>query len=241
VLFARRLSAAADETATGVVTITLTDGATLVGAIVADDEIAVTLRTSSGVELKLPKQAIASRETPRAASELGARRYQMKSIALGLVLTFALTPVLAAQEVSARYGHLLARDGHEGRSEGWYGMPGWQASVASDTRALRFVVDAGGYYGPYGGYGLHRLHTLMIGPRLASREAHKVTVFGQVLVGAAFAEGAALTLCPGVGVDVPASEALAVRLQVDLPLIVSYGAPGTLQLSAGIAVRLGRR
>ena len=57
----------ADEAA-GVVTITLKDGGTLVGTIVAEDESAVTLRTSSGVELKLPKQAIASRGTPTGTS-----------------------------------------------------------------------------------------------------------------------------------------------------------------------------
>ncbi len=62
--------AAADETATGVVTITLKDGGTLVGIIVAEDEGEVTLRTSSGVELKLPKQAIASRGTPLATSDV---------------------------------------------------------------------------------------------------------------------------------------------------------------------------
>ena len=68
VLVAPYLGAAADET--DLVTITLKDGGTLVGRVVAEDESAVTLRTSSGVELKLPKQAIASRETPTAKSEL---------------------------------------------------------------------------------------------------------------------------------------------------------------------------
>ncbi len=70
VLVAPRLGATADEAATGVVTITLKDGGTLVGTIVAEDESALTLRTSSGVELKLPKQAIASRGTPMAQSEV---------------------------------------------------------------------------------------------------------------------------------------------------------------------------
>jgi len=70
VLVAPGLGAAADEAATGVVTITLKDGGTLVGTIVAEDESAVTLRTSSGVELKLPKQAIASRGTPQARNEV---------------------------------------------------------------------------------------------------------------------------------------------------------------------------
>jgi hypothetical protein len=70
VLVAPGLGAAADEAATGVVTITLKDGGTLVGTIVAEDESAVTLQTSSGLELKLPKQAIASRGTPTATSEV---------------------------------------------------------------------------------------------------------------------------------------------------------------------------
>jgi hypothetical protein len=69
-LVAPGLGAAADEAATGVVTITLKDGGTLVGTIVAEDESAVTLRTSSGLELRLPKQAIASRETPKATGEV---------------------------------------------------------------------------------------------------------------------------------------------------------------------------
>ena len=68
VLVASRPGAAA-EVVPGVVTITLKDGGTLVGTIVAEDESVVTLRTSSGVELKLPKQAIASRGTPAAKSE----------------------------------------------------------------------------------------------------------------------------------------------------------------------------
>ena len=52
------------------VTITLKDGGTLVGTIVAEDETVVTLRTSSGVELKLPREAIASRsETAKATSD----------------------------------------------------------------------------------------------------------------------------------------------------------------------------
>jgi hypothetical protein len=51
----------ADEKAPESVTVTLKDGGTLVGTIVAEDEAGVTLRTSSGVELKLPREAIASR------------------------------------------------------------------------------------------------------------------------------------------------------------------------------------
>ena len=70
VLVTSRLGAASDDATTGVVTITLKDGGTLVGTIVEEDESAVTLRTSSGVELKLPKHAIASREAPQPKSEL---------------------------------------------------------------------------------------------------------------------------------------------------------------------------
>jgi hypothetical protein len=54
--------APAEEVPPGAITITLRDGSTLVGTILAEDETSVTLRTGSGVELKLPKQAIASRE-----------------------------------------------------------------------------------------------------------------------------------------------------------------------------------
>lgn len=60
-----------DEAAPGQLTITLKDGGTLVGTIVAEDENAVTLRTASGVELTLPKEAIASRGTPTAKGEVG--------------------------------------------------------------------------------------------------------------------------------------------------------------------------
>jgi hypothetical protein len=45
-----------------VVTITLKDGGTLVGTVVREDETSVTLRTASGAELKLPREAIGSRE-----------------------------------------------------------------------------------------------------------------------------------------------------------------------------------
>jgi hypothetical protein len=44
------------------VTITLKDGGTLVGTVVQEDETSVTLRTASGAELKLPREAIGSRE-----------------------------------------------------------------------------------------------------------------------------------------------------------------------------------
>jgi hypothetical protein len=68
-LAATAVASAADEVAPAVVTITLKDGGTLVGTIVAEDEGGVTLRTTSGVELKLPKQAIASREAKEPKSE----------------------------------------------------------------------------------------------------------------------------------------------------------------------------
>jgi hypothetical protein len=53
--------ASADD-APAPVTITLKDGGTLVGKVVQEDETSVTLRTPSGAELKLPRDAIASRE-----------------------------------------------------------------------------------------------------------------------------------------------------------------------------------
>ena len=52
---------AAEEAPAKPVTVTLKDGGTLVGTIVAEDGSSVTLRTASGVELKLPAEAIASR------------------------------------------------------------------------------------------------------------------------------------------------------------------------------------
>jgi hypothetical protein len=51
----------ADEPVAKPVTITLKDGGTLVGTVVAEDDAIVTLRTASGTELKLPREAIASR------------------------------------------------------------------------------------------------------------------------------------------------------------------------------------
>jgi hypothetical protein len=64
----------ATDDAPPVVTITLKDGGTLVGRVVQEDETSVTLRLASGAELKLPREAIASREArgakdgPKAAS-----------------------------------------------------------------------------------------------------------------------------------------------------------------------------
>jgi hypothetical protein len=55
-----------------VVTITLKDGGTLVGTVVREDEGSVTLRTASGVELKLPREAIGAREVRDSARGLGA-------------------------------------------------------------------------------------------------------------------------------------------------------------------------
>jgi len=69
-LAAPGFGSAADEAATGLVTIRLKDGGTLVGTIVAEDATAVTLRTSSGVELKLPREAIASRGAPTGGSAM---------------------------------------------------------------------------------------------------------------------------------------------------------------------------
>ncbi len=63
-----------EETAPGVITITLKDGGTLVGTIVAEDATGVTLRTSSGVELTLPREAIASRGVPTAKSAVSSSR-----------------------------------------------------------------------------------------------------------------------------------------------------------------------
>jgi len=60
---------ATDETQP-VVTITLKDGGTLVGTVVHEDETSVTLRTPSGVELKLPREAIGTRETRSAQATL---------------------------------------------------------------------------------------------------------------------------------------------------------------------------
>ena len=55
-----------------VVTITLKDGGTLVGTVVQEDETSVTLRTASGAELKLPREAIGSRELRGASPRLPA-------------------------------------------------------------------------------------------------------------------------------------------------------------------------
>jgi hypothetical protein len=68
-LAATGVASPAKDVAAAVVTITLKDGGTLVGTIVAEDETSVTLRTSSGVELRLPRQAIASRGTPAVQGE----------------------------------------------------------------------------------------------------------------------------------------------------------------------------
>jgi hypothetical protein len=55
-----------------VVTITLKDGGTLVGTVVQEDETSVTLRTASGAELRLPREAIGSRELRSANPRLPA-------------------------------------------------------------------------------------------------------------------------------------------------------------------------
>jgi hypothetical protein len=51
------------------VTITLKDGGTLVGTVVAEDEGSLRLRTRSGVELELPREAVAARGPAPAATE----------------------------------------------------------------------------------------------------------------------------------------------------------------------------
>lgn len=53
-----------------VVTITLKDGGTLVGTVVQEDETSLTLRTASGAELKLPREAIGAREVRDAKAGL---------------------------------------------------------------------------------------------------------------------------------------------------------------------------
>lgn len=61
---------AADDTAAERVTIMLKDGGTLVGTVVAEDQATVTLRIGSGADLKLPREAIASRAPTAAGGEL---------------------------------------------------------------------------------------------------------------------------------------------------------------------------
>jgi len=62
----------ADDAPSAVVTITLKDGGTLVGTVVHEDEASLTLRTASGTELKLPREAVASREARDAKDALRA-------------------------------------------------------------------------------------------------------------------------------------------------------------------------
>jgi hypothetical protein len=97
-------------------------------------------------------------------------------------------------------------------------------------------LDAGGLYA-----GGSAFHTFLLGPRLVARETRGVTVFGQFLVGAGVGGGEALIVCPGIGLDAAASQALAFRVQAEVPVIVSYGAARTIRLSAGIVVHPGRR
>lgn len=71
---------AADQAAPGAaslapeVTIALKDGGSLVGAVVAEDEASLTLRTRSGAELKVPREAIASTGTKPAADNVAPAR-----------------------------------------------------------------------------------------------------------------------------------------------------------------------
>jgi hypothetical protein len=71
---------AADQAAPGAaslapkVTIALKDGGSLVGTVVAEDAASLTLRTRSGAELKVPREAIASTGTPPAADAVAPAR-----------------------------------------------------------------------------------------------------------------------------------------------------------------------
>lgn len=147
----------------------------------------------------------------------------------GLVGLPAASPAAAAtRELSARYSAVVA--------PGYGHVNGWQGSLGLVSRDGRsaFVVDGGAYYGSFdSGY------VVMAGPRLIRALDARVSLFGQVMLGALFAgEGVVLVGHPGIGVDLTVARDMTLRTQIDWPLASSGGA--TLQaarVSVGFAYR----
>jgi len=120
---------------------------------------------------------------------------------------------------------------------------GWQASVvARSGRRLSWVLDGGGHYAEG-----DSVHTLMAGPRLSTRPTRGgLSLFAQVLAGGGLLRGdetaAVFAALPGFGLDLGAGKPAGFRVQVDWPLITTYGVlDGVPRVSAGVVLRPGRR
>ena len=144
---------------------------------------------------------------------------------LASLVLAGVTPALGAPpETSIRYSSVVAGGG---------ALNGWQASCAIPSWSSRsgLVLDAGGYYASGGA-----AHALLAGPRVSTRTGQRAALFAQVLAGVLFIDdGIVFVAHPGAGVDVALGKDLALRAEVDWPLIGQGGVAFNLaRVSAGL-------
>jgi hypothetical protein len=172
-----------------------------------------------------------------------------------LLVMLALPRPAAAQnarplEVSGGYSFVRDPNNHVSLVAGW--MAG--AGVAL-TDWLAVVADAGGNYKTISSFGSDvdvSVHTVMGGVR-ASARVGKVTEFGQVLAGIVRGSGTAFGfvstshafgLQPGIGFEIPLSQRLAGRAELDVRFIHSQAngnnAGYEYRFVAGIVCRFHR-
>jgi opacity protein-like surface antigen len=180
-------------------------------------------------------------------------------ILLGIVFLLGLTA--AAQDTpkgEAFFGYSYVRAKPATSGAPAFNLNGGSASIAYNPReSFGLVGDFGGYHvGKIGGVSADaNLYTYLFGPRFSYRKHERVTPFAQALFGGAHASSSALgtgssnafAMTLGGGVDVKASEHVAIRLgQVEYLMTrfketsASRQTQNNLRFSTGIVFRFGR-
>lgn len=171
---------------------------------------------------------------------------------MGLVLLLAGTTM--AQEtpqVEVSAGYSFVRDTSGGPGSNLHGGSG---SIAGNLNNWFGVVgDFGGYKVTGLPSGLDaRMFTYLFGPRLSYRQVRAMTPFAQVLVGGAHASARlggvsgsanAFAFTVGGGLDIRASEHVAIRLVQTEYLLTRFGnqRQDNVRFSAGIVFRFGQK
>jgi hypothetical protein len=123
---------------------------------------------------------------------------------------------------------------------------GWLVALATTPRPIGIVIEAGGNYRSPANT-LQKLHALLVGVRITGRTDRHIVPFGQALVGSerytepGYTEND-LAFQPGAGLDFPASDALAFRVQGDVRIVRTPGSTlAELRAAGSLVIALGRR
>lgn len=172
----------------------------------------------------------------------------MRKVLLIVVSTLVFSFAAAAQDTPAAEffgGYSYARVDASPASD--INLHGWNASLAGNVnRWLGFVGDFSGHYGSPSGVDVNN-HTFMFGPRVTGR-SETATPFVHALFGGARASAlgsseTAFAMALGGGVDINASERVAVRIiQADYVMTrFSSVTQNNIRLSFGIVFKVGSR